>query len=216
MPSLDRFPMRALIAGALCSALLGAGLAEAGTRNHPLAGERIVIRPAASGNVTVTGRQIIAPDQSCSSVVIRITGDVTGQVDDGSGLDEVLFELWDDGTLKDSESVFVPVGQTQSVDVTLQFTGTYGTSAPGVGVYAYELGLVEDPFIPVDEVGACLSDSEIKGGVKGLRRPMRVVCENATTGQTVTLRTPFFNCTAAGLQSSPGDKVNITIRGVAK
>ena len=116
--------------------------------------------PAAviSGTLTVTGTQTITVD--CPHVSVTITGSITGTVDDGGGFDEVLFELWDDGVLKDSQVVNIPVGITQPVSVTLGFQGLYGTLAAGVGIVVTDLPsgdplFNEDPFFPTDVQGVC-------------------------------------------------------------
>lgn len=110
---------------------------------------------AVGTNYTLTGEQIISADGTCSRVWVNIKGEVTGTTDDGNGLDNVTYELWDDGTLKDSETLSIPVDSTILVDVTLEFEGLYLTGAAGVGVYESETGLFEDPYYPTDVPGVC-------------------------------------------------------------
>lgn len=129
------------------SAMAGSNIPESSGKIRPFS--------AAVGDLTVTGIQTIAPTNDCSSVSVTITGKIQGLVDDGGGMDQVTFELWDDGMLKDSETVSVLVGNTRSIVVTMSFTGVYGTSAPGVGVIASEVGLYADPFYPTDVAGYC-------------------------------------------------------------
>ena len=117
-------------------------------------------RAVVPGTLTVTGTQTIAAVGDCSNVQVTVAGDLTGTDDDGGGLDQVRFELWDDGTMKDSEVVAIPVGATQAVSVTMSFLGLYQTGAPGVGVYLSDLpsetGLYSvDPFFPTDVAGTC-------------------------------------------------------------
>jgi hypothetical protein len=107
------------------------------------------------GTLTVTGVQTIAPSDECSSVSVTVTGAVQGTVDDHGGLDDITFDLWDDGSLKASQTVSVPVGATRNIAVTLSFLGRYLTGAAGVGVYAGELGWSADPFYPTDVTGNC-------------------------------------------------------------
>src|SRR4029453_3871343 len=108
----------------------------------------------------VTGTQTVGEGGDCSRVTVNVSGDLTGAGDDGGGVDQVQFELWDDGSLKDSQVVDVPVGTTRSVNVTLSFLGLYLSGAPGVGVYLTELPgggnlFFLDPFFPTDVVGVC-------------------------------------------------------------
>src|SRR5262249_33045982 len=101
----------------------------------------------------------IAQAGDCSRVAVTISGSITGDTDDGGGLDRVSFEVWDDGAMKDSEIVSVPVGTTQPVNVTLSFLGLYGSGAPGVGVLVSDVGganlFDQDPFFPTDVTGVC-------------------------------------------------------------
>lgn len=114
------------------------------------------------GALAVTGTQTIADVGDCSRVSVTISGDVTGAVDDGGGVDQVSFQLWDDGSLKDSAVIDVPVGSTETVEVTLSFLGLYLSGAPGVGVLVREepggsVLFSEDPFFPIDVAGVCPS-----------------------------------------------------------
>jgi hypothetical protein len=117
-------------------------------------------RAAIPGTLTVTGTQTIGEVGECSNVQITVTGDITGDTDDGGGADQVRFELWDDGSLKDSEEISVPVGSTVPVSVSLSFLGLYQTGAPGVGVIVVDppsngFLFSFDPFLPTDVVGPC-------------------------------------------------------------
>lgn len=148
------------------------------------------VKPGATpvGTFVLTGTQLIDTTGQCSSVSVTVTGSVTGTVNDGGGNDQVTFELWDDGTLKDSESISVPVGQTISFAITMGFDGLYGTLAAGVGVYCYELNLTEDPFYPTDQSGTC-------GGILSISPSSRSV---ANTPGTTT-----FNVSNTGTGTMP-------------
>jgi hypothetical protein len=126
------------------------------------------------GALTLTGIQLIDPSGKCSSVSVTVAGKVTGTKDDGGGKDVITFQLWDDGTLKDSGDISVTVGQTIDFSVTLDFAGLYGHSAPGVGVYSGEVGLRVDPFYPTDRDGTC-------GGVLTVTPTNRDVGKDAGT-----------------------------------
>ncbi len=129
--------------------------ALAGNINHeglPAAAQ--MVTPSAVGTYEIySAKQFIGPEQ-CTYNIYRIRGEVTGvdnDIDTGSGLDEIEFQVWDDGVLKDSETITVPVGMTMSYDVTLEFDGVYSTGSPGVGLYS-EIDLYLDPFFPDDVV----------------------------------------------------------------
>jgi hypothetical protein len=150
-----------LLCGVLFAALPGAGLAQS---NGPGGGRAVVV-----DTLTVTGMQTIAEEGDCSEVVVNVAGSLTGTVDDGGGFDQVSVELWDDGTMKDSQVVSIPVDTTQPIDVTLSFLGLYLTGAPGVGVLVVDIPgldllLNEDPFFPTDVLGTCpICDTPIAG-----------------------------------------------------
>ena len=104
--------------------------------------------------LSITGQQYT--DEGCQMTSVTITGKLEGtNDDDGNGYDEVTFELWDDGELKDSKTIKIKVGTVQDVTVTLSFNALYGTSAAGVGVEVNEVGFGEDPFYPEDISGQC-------------------------------------------------------------
>lgn len=123
----------------------------------PYAPQDSAISPYAlqEGTFTVTGIQLVDPTGECNAVSVTVAGVVTGTTDDGGGMDVITFELWDDGTLMDSEDISVKVGRTASFSLTMGFIGLYGSIAPGVGVYAPELNWWIDPFYPMDQQGSC-------------------------------------------------------------
>lgn len=130
--------------------------AVAAERNGPSGGPRASL-PV---NLTLGGTQTIAEAGDCSNVVVTLTGDVTGTVDDGGGLDQVALQVWDDGIKKDEVIVQIPVGTTQTIDESLSFLGLYLTGAPGVGVLVVDVpggALLQnvDPFFPTDVAGVC-------------------------------------------------------------
>jgi uncharacterized protein YhjY with autotransporter beta-barrel domain len=76
---------------------------------------------------------------SCSSVSITISGMLRGTVDDGNGVDNVLFLLGDDDATKGRRVIPVPFGQTVAFSETLSFGGLVQTRDPGVGVGLYDV-----------------------------------------------------------------------------
>jgi len=122
-----------------------------------------VIKPQAVviGTLTVTGTQTVAETGECSYNEYNLTGQVEGTVNDGGGMDNITFEVWDDGALKDSETISIPVGETQTINVTLSFEGLFGTGNPGVGLYCPELNYEEDPFYPTEVQGRCPSEATV-------------------------------------------------------
>jgi len=115
----------------------------------------VTISAITDENTTVQGVQTIAGVDECSKNIYYIIGDVTGTNDDGEGLDKVTCEVWDDGILKDSMTLEIQVGETQTAFFQLEFEGVYKTGAAGVGIYCQEIGINEDPFIPKDVLGKC-------------------------------------------------------------
>ncbi|MCW8925317.1 MAG: hypothetical protein OQJ84_03595 [Xanthomonadales bacterium] len=115
------------------------------------------VEAAAAGPIVAVGTQTVAGEGECSFNSYTISGDVTGDTDDGGGLDSVTCEVWDDGALKDSETLTVPVGATQLLEFNLEFEGEFGTGAAGVGLVCNEIGFSADPFIPEEVAGSCPS-----------------------------------------------------------
>jgi len=117
---------------------------------------------AVAGNVSVSGTETDGGPGECSYVTINITADIEGTNDLDGGNDQIRFSVWDDGSEMDFEIVSVPVGETQTVTVTLEFEGLVGASASGVGVLIFDgpttsgsTLFVEDPFIPDTVSGSC-------------------------------------------------------------
>ncbi len=110
-----------------------------------------MLAPQATGTYEIySAKQFIGPEE-CTYNVYRIRGEITGLNDDtGLGFDEVTFDVWDDGFLRDRETVSVRVGQTVEYNITLEFEGVFGTGVAGVGLSAPEVGLNLDPYYPED------------------------------------------------------------------
>ncbi len=81
---------------------------------------------------------------------VFVTGDIlfTGTTDDGAGFDEVLFELWDDQTVKFSQTYQLAVGDSGSFHFDVYYPGLVGTNARGVGLYLADTGgdVTIDPY----------------------------------------------------------------------
>lgn len=112
------------------------------------------------GTPIVTGTQTIAATGTCSSVSVTLTATVTGVTDDGGGVDNVYFQLFDDNAKKGEAIIAIPLGQTLTFTRTITFEGLYATGAPGVGVYLADTPTGADffkldPFFPADVAGAC-------------------------------------------------------------
>lgn len=117
---------------------------------------------AVAGNVSISGTETDGGPGDCSFVTINITAEIEGTNDLGGGNDEIRFSIWDDGSEVAFEVVSVPVGETRTVNVTLEFEGLVGTGAPGVGVSIYDGPTTggsrlfnEDPFLPETVPGSC-------------------------------------------------------------
>lgn len=73
----------------------------------------------------------------------------TGDTDDGGGLDEVIFQLWDDGVQKFTQTSSVSLLSSGTFSFEVWYSGLVGTSAPGVGLVLVDNGgyeLVIDPY----------------------------------------------------------------------
>jgi uncharacterized repeat protein (TIGR01451 family) len=87
---------------------------------------------------------------------------LTGTTDDGGGNDDVSFTIFDDFNVVGSSSVSVPVGQTQTFTRTINWQGTIGAGAPGVGLYLIDAPGTDqlafiDPFFLDGELPLSLS-----------------------------------------------------------
>lgn len=72
---------------------------------------------------------------------VYVLGDInfTGDTDDGGGMDDILFRLWDDGIVKFSQTYSLAVGTSGSFHFEVFYAGLVGTAAQGVGLYLYDL-----------------------------------------------------------------------------
>ena len=202
----------------LCVVLgLYLGPSYAGNLNGPYNGN-FFAATVDSENIKLTGVQVT--ETGCEKTSVTISGQITGTTDDGYGYDEVGFELWDDGEVKDSENLKVKVGETMNFKVTLSFESLYGTSVPGVGVYIYDLPerteiYRNDPFIPENISGSCLDTYTLSVSLTGdgevKSTPAGIDCgddcsENFQEGTEVTLKaTPHPGFVFKGWKGSSCD-----------
>lgn len=168
------------------------------------------------GATTLTGTQVIS--KGCQTTTVRITAKVKGVTNDGGGTDKVRYELWDDSTLKASYTLAVPVGKTVSPTVMLSFSGLYGLSAAGVGVYIKDpqsgATLFEkDPFIPRNTSGSCDVSAKPTGTVvPTTTKPTSKPTKSSTTTKPTTK--PTKSSTGPVVQtdnSSDGGMNNIAL-----
>lgn len=64
----------------------------------------------------------------------------TGDTNDGGGLDEVIFQLWDDGVQKFTQTSSVLVGSSGTFSFEAWYAGVVGPLAQGVGLYLVDQG----------------------------------------------------------------------------
>lgn len=147
------------LAVATCFFAGGVTSAQAAATNVPAAAQDAIRVKATGTGFSVTGTQTISCDRTQARVSVTVTATITGVDDLGGGMDEVTFELWDDGELKDSQVVTIAVDETRDVTVTLGFDGLYQTGASGVGVVVSSVAIdyVNDPFIPTDVSGCVVA-----------------------------------------------------------
>lgn len=83
---------------------------------------------------------------------VYVKGDYTftATTDDGGGFDQVLFRLWDDGTIKFEQTSSLAVGSTGTFHFDTWYPGLVGTSAQGVGLYLYDNGAYATYIDPYD------------------------------------------------------------------
>jgi hypothetical protein len=76
------------------------------------------------------------------TIGFNIVGDAvfTGDTDDGSGTDDVTFEIWDDGTQLFSTSFAGVIGVENTFHFDEWFPGLIKQGAAGVGLYLYDNG----------------------------------------------------------------------------
>ncbi len=151
---------------------------------------------ATLGDYTITGVQFVNDD--CSRNEYAIDAAITGTTDDVGGFDRVRFEVWDDGTKKDSRVLEVEVGQTRELHAFLSFVGLYGLGAPGVGIVisdidagGNDLGYLEvvDPYYPEDVDGPCTFDVERIGGPDRIHTAAMLSEQKFVAADTVIIAT---------------------------
>ncbi|WP_395705887.1 hypothetical protein [Casimicrobium huifangae] len=108
----------------------------------------------AASSVTLTNVSSVDSTSCGGPITYNATLTVTGTTDDGGGLDNVFFTIWDDGVQKYNRTVQVAVGQTASFPITVSYGGLVGSTALGIGVYVGESQgsgnlLAIDPFVPL-------------------------------------------------------------------
>jgi hypothetical protein len=80
---------------------------------------------------------------------VFVYGDVnfSATVDDGGGMDQVLFRLYDDGVIEYEETFSLPVGESGSFEFATSYPGLVGTEAAGIGLYLYDIPGSKSYFI---------------------------------------------------------------------
>ena len=93
---------------------------------------------------------------------VYVLGDVnfTTTTDDGSGYDDVLFQLWDDAVVKFEATYSLLVGDSGSFHFEVYYPGLVGTAAQGVGLYLADLPSGESTFIDPYDVPHYADPSE--------------------------------------------------------
>ena len=74
-----------------------------------------------------------------AGVFVHGTVNFSANVDDGGGMDQVLFRLYDDGVIEFEASYALAVGASGSFQFATRYPGLVGTQAPGIGLYLYDL-----------------------------------------------------------------------------
>lgn len=152
---------------------------------------------------TLAGSPVISSTQSiggCSRTSASISMNITGTTDDGSGLDNVYFSIFDDGVKKVTVKLSVPVGTTKLVTGTASFDGLYGTSAPGIGISVFDDAagtnrlFSKDPVIPTDIAGAPPPPGGVCGGPANTQNAESI---NPSSPQTLTVVDPIVVASGA-------------------
>ncbi|MEI4486454.1 hypothetical protein V8J36_09645 [Frigidibacter sp. MR17.14] len=86
------------------------------------------------------------------SAGVYVLGDVnfTADTDDGGGMDDILFQLWDDFVVKFETTYSLAVGTSGSFHFEVYYPGLVGTSAQGVGLYVTDNGFYAEYIDPYD------------------------------------------------------------------
>jgi hypothetical protein len=153
------------------------------------------------GQATSHGHNLIGDPTGCT--ISLAASDLTG--DPGVGA------FVDDGTPGRGHFPLLPA--SRAIDAI-----PWGTNGCGTAVFSDQRGQAR----PQPAGGACdigayeveVAGQPLEGWVTGLT-PHTVVCQNVTTAQVVTLSDPVspWNCEAASLGVSEGDRVTLHVRG---
>jgi hypothetical protein len=92
-----------------------------------------VVVPSATVSSPLTIVKAVEDPSNLVNEVVATIG-ITGVTNDSGGQDVVCGNIWDDGVVKVSQCVNVPVGATQTVTFDLIWNGPIGQAAPGVGL----------------------------------------------------------------------------------
>lgn len=87
------------LAVATCFFAGGVTSAQAAATNVPAAAQDAIRVKATGTGFSVTGTQTISCDRTQARVSVTVTATITGVDDVDAGMDQVTFELWDDGAL---------------------------------------------------------------------------------------------------------------------
>ena len=120
----------------LLMSFTAAALLAAGTSALAANGPSGPAVPSAVTAGTLTVVKAVTSSGTNNEVIATLP--VTGTTDDGGGSDIVCGVIWDDGTVKVSQCLTVPVGTTQTLTFTLDWTGAVLSGAPGVGLDIYD------------------------------------------------------------------------------
>ena len=133
------------------AAAMAVGVTAQASDNRPGDGAP-PMKVAATGGV-ISSATLISLGEVTQRVDYTFT--VTGDTDDtGTGLDQVVMEVWDDGVVVASKTYEIPVGTTPTITDFIEWAGPLGTGAPGVGLYLEDPGVGNlaslDPVLPAD------------------------------------------------------------------
>jgi hypothetical protein len=120
---------------------VAAALAVASTSAWAANGPVATPKASTAGSLTLVSATQSVP-QLDNQIVATLP--VTGTTDDGTG-DIVCASIFDDGAVKVSQCLTVPVGSTQTLTFTLNWNGSILQGAPGVGLYVYDATSAANP-----------------------------------------------------------------------
>lgn len=123
----------------------------ANNKNINQSKKEITQRSVVELGLNLEGTEYISSDSSCKKVEVEIHGAVRGTVDDQDGHDKFTCKLYDDGHLKDTKTIFIPVGVSRFINIKLSYYGSVGHDAKGVGVYCDDV-FKRDPYMPIEKI----------------------------------------------------------------